>query len=172
MKDIIRKYLEITKWLASSLSLYSRWVVLLLVLVTIFDVVARYFFNSPTIWGYDTVCMLGGTVSMLGWNYVEQKDAHVRVDVFYDSMSDKGKALVNVLGSVFIGFPIILSYIFISFQWAINSWISKEVLMTSFWYPPSFPIRTMMFIGFLLFFLVFLNKFIRNLYFLIKGDRI
>jgi len=47
----------------------GKWFALLLVLAGTYETVARHFFNSPTIWAYDTLCMSGGALYLLGASY-------------------------------------------------------------------------------------------------------
>lgn len=52
-----------------------RWLVLIMMSITAYDVVARYFFNSPTIWAYELVGLLLGSFWLVGgvfsgmWRY-------------------------------------------------------------------------------------------------------
>lgn len=150
----------------------SIWVALLLVLVMLYDVFLRYIFNSPTIWGYDTECMLGLTIYALGWSYVQIKDSHVRIDIFYDKMSARGKAIIDALGDILIGIPVCASYCFITFDYAKRAYQSGEVLQSSFWYPPAAPIRFIFFIGMTLFLLTLIRRLIQALYLIFKGENI
>ncbi len=172
MKKVLRYYLKITKQVSQSLSQFTRWIAFLLVLIGIYEVFARYFLGSPTIWGYDMMCMTGGVLAVLAWGYVELKEEHVRVDVFYDSISERGRSLVDVIGGLLFGLPLTIVYIRTSYQWAIRAWASGEVLKLSFWYPSAVPIRVIILIGFILFFLQFLNTLIRRCYFLLKGEHL
>ena len=42
---------------------------------------------------------------MLSAGYTQAKDAHVRVDILYSRFSEKGKAFVNLFGSLFFLIP-------------------------------------------------------------------
>ncbi len=148
----------------------NRWVTLLLILVIIYDVIARYIFNSPTIWGYDTVCMLGLVVYTLGWSYVQLNDSHVRIDVFYEKMSDRQKAIVDAIGDILIGIPVCLIYINITYNYTRRAFSSGEVLQSSFWYPPAGPVRTVYFIGMV--FSLIVRRLIQSFYLIFKGEKI
>src|SRR5262245_40505338 len=56
------------------------WLSVPLVAAVAYEVVARYAFNAPTIWVFDTTYMLYGTLFMLGASYALHKGAHIRTD--------------------------------------------------------------------------------------------
>jgi TRAP-type mannitol/chloroaromatic compound transport system, small permease component len=45
-------------------------------------------------------------MTMLGIGYALHEDRHVRVDVFYAKFSPKGRALVNLIGDIFLLLPL------------------------------------------------------------------
>ena len=79
------------------------WLTLLMVLVTVLVVVLRYGFNIGFIWMQESVRFMYSAVFLLCAGYTLFKDKHVRVDVFYASMSTKVRGAVNAFGSVFLG---------------------------------------------------------------------
>ena len=78
------------------------WLTLFMVLLTFLIVVLRYGFNIGWIAMQESVLYFHGTVFMLGAAYTLKADGHVRVDIFYQNFSIKGKALVNLLGALFL----------------------------------------------------------------------
>ena len=71
------------------------WLTLVMVLVTFVIVVMRYAFDAGLIWLQETVIWLHAAVFMLGAAYTLKHDEHVRVDVFYRTMSEKKRAWVT-----------------------------------------------------------------------------
>ena len=63
--------------------------VLVIVLVTLmlYDVVLRYAFNAPTIWGNYLNTWLMGASFVLSIAYAMSTDSHVRVDLLYSARS-------------------------------------------------------------------------------------
>jgi len=113
--------------------------------------------------------MLGGTIVALGWAYTHRHHGHVRVDVFYMHLSPRGKALTDVLCAFFLLFPLLLILIWTAADFMWVAWARSEVLIESYWYPPSGPIRTGMFLGLCLFALQGMAQFIRDLYLLLRN---
>ena len=148
----------------------SKWVVAALVFVVFYEVVARYIFGSPTVWGYQMMCMLGATIAALGWGYVESQNGHVRVDVIYVMFPKKVQLFIDLVGGIIFGIPLFVVYIYLSLTWAINAVKSKEILMETFWYPSAVPIRIIILLGFIFGFVQFLANYIRLIVTLVKGE--
>ena len=165
MRNIVR--------VIDSISEYSgmvvRWACLALVLVLCFEVSARYVFNAPTMWSFETASMLGGTIAVLGWSYTHKHGGHVRVDVFYTRLSPRGRAIIDVVGFLLFFFPFLSILIYASGTGAWFSWSIGERLIEAYWYPPAYPIRTVMFVGASLFFLQGVAQFTRDFYLLIRN---
>ncbi len=150
----------------------GKWFALLLVLVGSYETVARHFFNAPTIWAYDMLCMSGGVVYMLGASYDYKHGAHTRVDLIYSNLSRRGKAMVDVVCSLLFFFPLMIIMLKLAIHWAVKAWRINEVMFNSFWYPPAAPYRTIFALGLLLMILQALAKLIRDVHFLVKGKEI
>jgi len=148
----------------------GKWFALLLVVAGTYETVSRHFFNAPTVWAYDTLCMSGGALYLLGASYDYLHDAHTRVDLFFNMLSDRKKAFMNVLCSLLFFFPLITIMFKMAFQWAWRAWKINEVFFNSFWYPPAGPYRTIFALGLFLLLLQGCANFIRDFYFLVRGE--
>ena len=147
----------------------ARWFGLLLVLVVVYDVVARYIFDAPTIWGYEVGIALGMSLYCWGYAYTESKRGHVRVDVFYIHMPPRAKAIVDAIGGVIFFLPPIALVVFAAWNKMWWSWSVMEKSVEGYWYPPWYPLRTMIFLGFALLLMQGLANLSRSLYHTIKG---
>jgi len=78
----------------------SYWMVIA-VICYYFEVVARYVFNSPTIWVHEGMFLMFGMQYLIAGAYAALTDAHVKVDVFYAEWSPRRKAAVDLLTSIF-----------------------------------------------------------------------
>lgn len=147
----------------------ARWLCLFLVIVLVYEVSMRYIFDAPTMWAHQTSCMLGGSIIALGWAYVHRYHGHVRIDVLYTRLSSRGKAAIDVLGHLFVFFPLMFIFIYTSASRMLFSWSMDEVLILTYWYPPAGPVRTVIFLGFSLFALQGVAQLIRDSYLLIRN---
>ena len=169
---ILKKLLKLIDSISEKAGSVGKWFALLLVLVGAYDTIARHFFNAPTIWAYDTLCMAGGTLYLIGASYTYLHESHTRVDLFYNLLSSRRKALMDVICSIFFFFPLMGIMLKLSIVWAIKAWRINEVMFQSFWYPPAGPYRTVFALGLFLLILQGVAKFIRDLYFVIRGESI
>lgn len=169
---ILRKILKFIDRLSETSGALGKWFAFLLVLIGSYEAIARHFFNAPTIWAYDSMCMSGGIIYMLGASYNYLHDAHTRVDLIYSSLSQRKKALIDVICAIFLFFPLMIIMFKLSVTWALRAWRIHEVMFNSFWYPPAAPYRTVFAVGLLLLILQGTARFIRDLHFLIRGKEI
>ena len=169
---ILKKILKTIDSLSMTAGSVGKWFAFLLVLAGSYDAISRHFFNAPTIWAYDVLCMAGGVTYMLGASYVYLHDSHTRVDIIYGSLSKKKKAIIDVICSLIMFFPLMIVMLVLACKWALKAWKIHEVMFTSFWYPPAAPYRTIFALGLLLLILQGIARFIRDVYFLIKGEAI
>jgi TRAP-type mannitol/chloroaromatic compound transport system permease small subunit len=98
------------------------WLTLLMVLVTFAVVVLRYGFDWGSIAMQESVNYLHALVFMAGAAYTLKRNEHVRVDIVYTRLSDRGKAWVDLLGTLVLLLPFCIFLIWISLPYVRNSW--------------------------------------------------
>ncbi|NRA63433.1 MAG: TRAP transporter small permease subunit [Pseudobacteriovorax sp.] len=76
-----------------------------LVFLTFEQVLARYFFESSSVWVQELQWHLFSLVFLFGMSSALVNDQHVRVDIFYGRMSDTSKDLLNRLGLILFVIP-------------------------------------------------------------------
>lgn len=135
--------------------------------VLVYAVTARYVFNSPVLWGDEISRFLFGTVGLLAGAHCLYRGAHVRMDVVYNRLSIRGKAIVDVLtASLFFYFVIVL--LWQGGQFALRSILTLQCT-DSVWGPPEYPIKTIIPVAAFLLILQGAAKFIRDLVLAIRG---
>lgn len=102
------------------------WFTLAMVLIQSLVVALRYGFDGGSTALQDTVVYLHGAAFMLGLAYALQAGAHVRVDVFYRTMSARGKAWVDAVGCLIFLLPVCTFIAVGSWQFAASSWAVLE----------------------------------------------
>lgn len=70
---------------------------------------------------------LFATVFLLGAAWTLRTDGHVRVDVFYGRLSPRGRAWVDVLGTVLLLVPFLVLLLWVSVPYVAQSWAVREV---------------------------------------------
>ena len=118
---------------------FVAWWSLISVFVYYYEVIARFVFNSPTNWVHESMFLMFGMQYMLSGAYAYREDQHVRVDVIYARFSPRGKAIADIVTSVFffifVGTMLVTGYRFAadainvgehSFtEWGIQYWPVK-----------------------------------------------
>jgi TRAP-type mannitol/chloroaromatic compound transport system permease small subunit len=102
------------------------WLTLIMVLVTVVIVVLRYGFDLGYIWMQESVRFMHAFVFLLCAGYTLRHNEHVRVDVLYLKMSERGKAMVNIFGTVFFLIPVCTVIVYFSWNYVLNSWAELE----------------------------------------------
>lgn len=100
----------------------AGWSSILLVFLVCVDVVLRYFFQWSRVWMMELELYLFAITFLFGGAFAFQKDQHVRVDVFYTNMSEKNKAIVNIIGGILLLIPWCVIVLYISQRYFFKSW--------------------------------------------------
>ncbi len=108
----------IAEWTGRAVS----WLTLAMVLATVAVVVMRYAFGQGLIWLQESINWMHAAVFMLGAAYTLKADAHVRVDVFYREMSERGRAIVNLVGTLVFLLPLCAYLVAESWEYVELSW--------------------------------------------------
>jgi TRAP-type mannitol/chloroaromatic compound transport system permease small subunit len=99
----------------------------LMILNVFYDVVLRYFLNSGSIGMQEMEWHLFSVIILLGVSYTLKEDGHVRVDLIYDRLSTRKKAMINMLGAVFFIMPLALLVGISSIDNAVEAYVSMEI---------------------------------------------
>ncbi len=108
-----------------------RWLTLAMVLVGAFNAIVRYAarFTGVSLSSnmyIELQWYLFSMVFLLGAAYALQTDAHVRVDVLYGRLSRKGRAWVDLLGTILFLIPFCVLMLWVSWPAVVNSWAVLE----------------------------------------------
>jgi TRAP-type mannitol/chloroaromatic compound transport system permease small subunit len=166
LKKIVRRIDSISEWSGRIFS----WLSLPLVLFMSYDVIMRYLFQAPTKWAYETTWMLYGALFILGGAYGLKHKLHVRVDILYNRWSPQTRAIFDLMVYILIFFPVFYILIGHSIIYAYYSWEVWETSYISYWQPPVYPIKSVMVVGFVLFFLQGIAEFLRLAVLVFKGE--
>ena len=102
------------------------WLTLFLVLGTALVVVLRYGFGIGATALQEAVLYAHALVFMGAAAWVLQRNAHVRVDIFYQKFSGRRQALVDILGTLFFLLPLCLFLGWSSWDYVGNAWATLE----------------------------------------------
>lgn len=102
------------------------WVSFIMVVVVTLDVIMRYLFKTSFVFVQELEWHLFGVLFLMGAGYTLLHDDHVRVDIFYQRLSRKQQAWINLLGTLFFLLPGCYLVISTSWQFLMNSWAVGE----------------------------------------------
>ncbi len=152
--------------LFDSINRYTGYLCAFLVVlmtVNVFIVVfLRYLFGISFIWLQETYVWMHAYIFMAGAGFTYLNDAHVRIDIIYRSSSKVYKAIVDLVGNIFLLMPflyIIWSY---SFPFVYKSFQINEVSREAGGLPMLFLLKAAILIFAFLLFIQALSKLINN----------
>jgi TRAP-type mannitol/chloroaromatic compound transport system permease small subunit len=135
-----------------------------------YEIIMRQVFVKPTVWVAEGTVFGCGLLYMLGGAWTLRQDHHVRVDMFYHGLSTRGKAMVDCL--TYFAF---LLYIAVMI-WASSSYVAESVRLRettmSPWNPPIWPIKIAFLLSLAMLFFQQTAKFVRDVYFIVKGEKL
>jgi TRAP-type mannitol/chloroaromatic compound transport system permease small subunit len=139
------------------------WLTLAMVLVTFFVVVLRYAFDTGSIALQESITWLHAMVFMIGAAWAMREGAHVRVDIFYTRFSDRGRAWVDLFGSLFLLLPVMGFIAWISWEYISESWGVHEGSREAGGLPGVFLLKSLILVMAALLILQGLADIVRNL---------
>ncbi len=143
---------HVSAWVGKTFS----WLVVLMTLITAYDVTARYVFKwvpwclpdpgrlpfcGATYFAYDSQYILYGTLFMMGGAYTLSRAAHVRGDIFYKNWTPRTQAIVDLMLYVLFFIPGTIALISVGLQWGLLSYSFNERSALSSNGPPIWPLK-------------------------------
>ena len=141
------------------------WLVLLLALLTCYDVFMRYVFNSGTVALQELEWHLFALIFLLGGAYTLKHDDHVRVDVIFSSkrLNDRQRALINIIGMLLFLTPFCLLILITAWPFVQNAFWYQEGSPDPGGLPYRFLIKSSILIGFGLLLIQGIGELLRNI---------
>lgn len=136
------------------------WVALGLTAIILYEVIARFVFNSPTIWAHETTSLVFGTYAVLGGAYCVVHDQHIKVDVLWARLSPRNKAITDLISSS-LSLGLLVGILWFAIPWAWHSLQTLERSETVFG-PPHYPFKMFLVIASFWLLLHLVAKFIRD----------
>jgi TRAP-type mannitol/chloroaromatic compound transport system permease small subunit len=137
------------------------------ILMLVFEVVARYFFDSPTVWAHGYSQRLFGSYFIMVGAFTLLKDAHVRVDIIYQRFSLRVRAFLDIVNyALLILWTSVLVKEGITFF--ANSWAIRETDEMALAHPV-YPVKFLLVVGVVLILLQGISRIIMSCITLVKG---
>jgi TRAP-type mannitol/chloroaromatic compound transport system permease small subunit len=148
MVDLIKAFCGAIDKVNETVGRLVSWVTLLLVLVVFVDVVMRYLFKTSFVFTQEMEWHLFAFIFLIGAGYTLLHDGHVRVDIIYQRLSQKGQAWVNLIGVIFFLIPGCYLVIVTSWKFVGNSFSMMEGSPDPGGIPFRFIVKSFMTVGY------------------------
>lgn len=112
------------------------WLILPMIAMLAGEVIVRYAY-APSIWALDVATMLYGTHYLMAAAMTLYLGKHIRTDFFYGNWTPRTQAWVDVICYLLLFLPGMVMFVWLSWDFAAESWDLKERLMTT-WRPPAY----------------------------------
>lgn len=155
------RFTKAIDWMSENSGIFISFWTINAVCFYFFEVIMRYVFNMPTIWVHEASFLLLGMQYLLAGGFALLHGAHVRVDVVYNYLPERGRVGMDIFTSMFF-FTFVLAM-------TITSWIYFEYAMQlgettmETWGIQHWPVKGMMFLGSLLLLLAGISKLVKDI---------
>ncbi len=165
--DAILRFIDgLNDWVGRILS----FGVLIMFALVLTEVIRRYFFNSPTVWGNELTQLVFGVYVILSGGHILRWNGHVNVDILHSRFSEKGRAVADIFTfSLFFMFGGMMFYFGGSLAWESLTTLEHS---QSAWNPPLYPFKLMIPIGALFLLLQGFAKLMRDILVLVPRKEI
>ena len=163
-RTVVRTIDSINWWVGSGV----KWLTLLLVLITTYDVLMRYVFRAGSIYIQESEWHLFAANFMLAAGWTLLNDGHVRVDLVYTRLSDKKKAWIDFLGSIVFLIPYCMLVIWAAWPFVSDSWSILEGSPDPGGLPALYLLKTVIPVSFFLLGIQAISQAVKN-FFILTG---
>lgn len=140
------------------------WLVFPLMGALVYEVISRYFFSSPTLWAFDITYMIYGAHFMLVAAFALAKHDHIRTDFVYRLAPVRWQATLDAALYLVFFIPALTVFLWVSTEYAVDSWIQGERSNLSPWLPPVYPLKTVLPVSAALLLLQGVSELIKSIY--------
>ena len=153
-------------WVGKATSILT----LIVAFIISYEIFMREVLVKPTIWVAEATVFGCGLLYLLGGAWTLKQDGHVRVDMLYHGLSRRGKAIIDCL--TYFAFALyIVVMIWAAWQYMEQSIAVRETTMSP-WDPVIWPFKIALVLALFLLLLQQTAKFVRDLYYIMKGEEL
>jgi len=102
------------------------WLVLLACLVSAGNAMVRYAYDYSSNAWLEVQWYMFAVIVMFGASYTLKRNEHVRVDIFYMTLSERGQLWVDIIGTVLFLLPMCILLAWLSWPFFMQSYVVAE----------------------------------------------
>lgn len=142
MTAVLTLYIRVTDRVSDATGWFATMLIFVMMGVMLYDVVARKFLDIYIMWGLEFLQFTLAAYYFLGGAKTLKDNTHVRMDLFYDRFSPRGKAWLDLatVGCLIFYLGILLWGSISSLQFSIQT----DQRLPSVWRPSVVPIKWLM----------------------------
>jgi TRAP-type mannitol/chloroaromatic compound transport system permease small subunit len=142
MPNFIRTYVRVVDRLSDRVGLVAMYLIFFMVAVLLLDAVTRNVINMPLHWCVELVQFTLAAYYFMGGAMTLKNDNHVRMDLIYARLSERGRARMDAVTIFCLLFYLVVMLIgsISSLQYA----IATDERRFSIWNPSVVPIKALM----------------------------
>ncbi len=142
MPSMIRSYVRFTDRISDYVGYFAAALIFFMGATLMFDAFTRNVINMPVHWAVELTQFTLAAYYFMGGAFTLKNDSHVRMDLFYSSLSERGRAKINLATSVCLIFYLVVTLIggISSLQYAVET----NERRFSIWNPSVIPIKALL----------------------------
>jgi TRAP-type mannitol/chloroaromatic compound transport system permease small subunit len=160
LPSAIRTFVRTVDWLNYRIGRVAMYLIFVLAAVLLYATASRVALGVPVNWALEMSQFLLSAYYLLGGAYAMQLGAHVRMDLFYDRLAARKRAMTDAITILFVIF-----YLAVLFAGGISSTnyaIVYQQQNYTAWGPLLWPVKTVMTVGIFLMLLQCISSFFKD----------
>lgn len=130
--------------------------------VTVYEVAMRYFFNAPTQWAFEVVMVVCASAWALSGSYVTMRRSHIAITVLYEHVHGRAKWWLDLF-ILLISHAAMFTFAYALWDPMVHAIRGLERSGTSFNSPEPLILKTLLFVGAVLYSLQLVVNLIKHL---------
>jgi TRAP-type mannitol/chloroaromatic compound transport system permease small subunit len=127
----LRSYINFADQFVVWIGRAFAWSIFILTAAVMYEVIMRYFFNAPTLWAFDFTIQMYGAVIMMGGASAISTKSHVKADMYYNKLSERGQAILDLILFICFYGPGVFALTYAGYFYARKAWLVHEVSWNS-----------------------------------------
>lgn len=130
--------------------------------ITVYEVAMRYFFNAPTQWAFEVVMVVCASAWALSGSYVTMRRAHISITVVYDLITGRARWWLDLF-ILIVSHAAMFTFAFALWDPMVHAISGLERSGTSFNSPEPLILKTLLFVGAVLYCIQLVVNLIKHL---------
>ena len=165
------RFCEVLDEIIRRIGQYLSWLNAILIIVIILQLFLRYIMGMGLVVLEELQWHLYAVGIMLGLSYCLVQNTHIRLDLLHGGFSQRKKEWIELLGHLFLLFPIIIIMLIHGWDFFLDSWDVRERSDSPIGLPGRYIIKSFLLSGFGLLALAAFSSMVRSIAFLLSKNQ-